>query len=384
MIRIFQTGDNHIGLNYAHYENGETLAKCRIMTLRDMVQTANEMQCDLFVVTGDLFHSRIGVGKQTVKEVADILAGFEEQVIVLPGNHDYYSTRQYGKDAKNVWSDFNAAIQARNNILLLTEYRPYELSVRDERVVVYPALCMSKHSQPGENNIGWIQAQNIQPDAVYRIGIAHGAVEGRTIDSEGKYFLMSEQVLESIPVDVWLIGHTHVPFPNLNVDTFLENGRIFNAGTHVQTDVSCHTRGNCFLLEIEAGNGQKQVRAKRCVSGSICFSKKEITARADEPLSVLLERELRDLPDKSVLELTLSGSISEEDYQSRGQIINQALSRFLDWNPVNCNALSQLITAEQVKREYAETSFSARLLMELLDNPKEAQMVYDLLKECAS
>ncbi len=67
------------------------------------------------------------------------------------------------------------------------------------------------HSAPGENNLGWIKEAEIDP-SVFNIGIAHGALEGETIDSEGLYFLMSRPELEAIPVDVWLIGHTHVPF----------------------------------------------------------------------------------------------------------------------------------------------------------------------------
>ena len=90
MLRIFLTGDNHIGLKYANYEQGDVLSKYRLDALRNMIQTANSLECDIFAITGDLFHSRRGLGKQIVTDVVNILADFEEQVIVLPGNHDYY------------------------------------------------------------------------------------------------------------------------------------------------------------------------------------------------------------------------------------------------------------------------------------------------------
>ena len=41
--------------------------------------------------------------------------------------------------------------------------------------------------------------------------------------------------------------------------------------------------------------------------------------------------------------------------------------------------LSELISKEKVEAEFAETSFSAKLLTSLLDNPKEAQLTYELL-----
>lgn len=382
MLRIFLTGDNHIGLKYANYEHGERLSNYRLEALKTMVQAANNLQCDIFAVSGDLFNSRRGVGKQIVTEVATILAGFEEQVVVLPGNHDYYSSQNDNGDGKDIWDYFEGATQSMENVLLLTEYRPYELQIKDESVVIYPAFCKTKHSQPGENNLGWIRAQNIQPDQVYRIGMSHGAVEGQTIDREGNYFLMSQKELESIPVDAWLIGHTHVPFPALDTDTFSEAGHIFNAGTHVQTDVACNTDGNGFIIEIEPGTGIKKVCAKRFVSGPVHFYRKEISVSAGESLSDVLTNELQPIADENVVDLVLSGSVSEEDYQSRRQIIDEALSRFLDTKLVDDSALTPIITTERIKREYSEASFSAQLLLNLLDNPKEAQLVYDLLKQC--
>ena len=53
--------------------------------------------------------------------------------------------------------------------------------------------------------------------------------------------------LEDIPVDVWLIGHTHVPFPRDLTEVFTASDKIFNAGTHVQTRWrrrACVTRGS--------------------------------------------------------------------------------------------------------------------------------------------
>ena len=382
MIRIFLTGDNHIGLKYAGYEQGRVLAEHRVDALRNMVQAANEARCDIFAVAGDLFHSRQGVGKQVASEVADILSGFEEQVLIIPGNHDYYSARHDGGDSKNIWNHFEAAISARGNILLMTEYRPYELQIRDEQVIIYPGFCQTKHSQPGENNIGWIGGQDIKPDRSYRIGMAHGAVEGQTIDADGIYFQMTRKELEDIPVDLWLIGHTHVPFPQLDVDTYREDGRIFNAGTHVQTDAACNTAGSCFVIEVESGDGRKAVRAKRYISGSVRFYRKHVAVRPEESLRAALARELHPLEDESVVDLVLSGPVSEEDYQFRAQIIQSALSRFLDRKFVDDSALYPLITEDRIKQEYSETSFAARLLLKLLGEPKEAQMVYDLLKEC--
>ena len=367
MLRIFLTGDNHIGLRYAGHEASAELAAARIDAFAGMVEAANENGCELFVVAGDLFERLRGIAKRDVKAVVDALSRFNGTVAVLPGNHDYYSP-----DAK-LWQDFSDCAQSADNIMLLKEYRPYHVSAGDNDVVLYPALCTSMHSAPGENNLGWIKEAEIDP-SVFNIGIAHGAVEGETIDSEGLYFLMSRPELEAIPVDVWLIGHTHVPFPTLT-DSFTDAGRIFNAGTHVQTDVNCNCPGQCFIIEL---SDDKSVRAKQVETGNLRFYRKNV-ALSPGTMEDTLRRELSAFGDGSVVDLRLSGSVTTDEYDARHELLEELLGRFIE-GTYSDTELSRLISAEIIDAEFAETSFAAGFLKDLLDEPKEAQLAYELLK----
>ena len=367
MLRIFLTGDNHIGLRYAGHEASAELAAARIDAFAGMVEAANENGCELFVVAGDLFERLRGIAKRDVKAVVDALSRFNGTVAVLPGNHDYYSP-----DAK-LWQDFSDCAQSADNIMLLKEYRPYHVSAGDNNVVLYPALCTSMHSAPGENNLGWIKEAEIDP-SVFNIGIAHGAVEGETIDSEGLYFLMSRAELEAIPLDVWLIGHTHVPFPPLT-DSFTEAGRIFNAGTHVQTDVNCNCAGQFFIIEL---SDDKRVRVRQVETGVLRFYRKSIVL-SPETMEDTLRRELSALGDNSVVDLRLSGSVTNDEYDARHELLEELLGRFIEGTYSDAE-LSRLISAEIIDAEFAETSFAAGFLKDLLDEPKEAQLAYELLK----
>lgn len=369
MLKIFQTGDNHIGLKYASHEKAEALVSARISAFEQMVALANEEGCDLFVITGDLFENTYGIANRDVKSLVELLSAFRGTVVILPGNHDFYD-----KDLK-LWQTFRQATADKDNILLLTDDRPYALTINEEKVLLYPALCRALHSEPGQNNLGWIKAEQIIPDGTYRIGIAHGAVAGETIDKEGQYYLMTRQELESIPVDVWLLGHTHVPFPADLGEEFQPCEKILNAGTHVQTDVSCNTEGLCFIIEMDE---QKNLRAKKVLSGNLHFYRKNIALRASE-MQATLERELAPLPDNSVVDLVLSGAVSGEEYDNRCALIEGSLSRFVE-GTYNDSALSRLLSKEQIDAEFAETSFSGKLLTALLDEPKEAQLAYELLK----
>lgn len=367
MLRILLTGDNHIGLRYAGHEASAELAAARIDAFAGMVEAANENGCELFVVAGDLFERLRGIAKRDVKAVVDALSRFNGTVAVLPGNHDYYSP-----DAK-LWQDFSDCAQSADNIMLLKEYRPYRVSAGDNDVVLYPALCTSMHSAPGENNLGWIKEAEIDP-SVFNIGIAHGALEGETIDSEGLYFLMSRPELEAIPVDVWLIGHTHVPFPALT-DSFTNAGRIFNAGTHVQTDVNCSCAGQSFIIEL---SDDKSVRARQVETGNLRFYRKSI-ALSPETMEDTLRRELSAFSDNSVVDLRLSGSVTMDEYDTRHNLLEDLLVRFIEGTYSDAE-LSRLISEEIIDAEFAETSFAAGFLKDLLDEPKEAQLAYELLK----
>lgn len=369
-MKIFLTGDNHIGLKYASHPEAAILCGKRISAFEGMVNCANKENCALFVIAGDMFQDTYSVSKRDIKALLDTLSRFNGTVVVLPGNHDYYNA-----DVK-VWMYFKDVMKAYDNIMLLTEYKPYNLTCGDDDVIMYPAHCTSLHSAPGENNLDWIKGENIVPDSTYRIGIAHGAIEGETIDNEKAYFLMKRSELDSIPVDVWLIGHTHVPVPgNLKEDEYTVGERIFNAGTHVQTDVSCNTDGECFIIEICK---DKVVKAKKYVSGNIRFCRKNITVSSGEFESKVIDA-LKDIADDSVVDLILTGAINAEEYESRHRTLESLLSRFVEGTYSDSN-LSILITKELIESEFPETSFSAGLLTALLDEPKEAQLTYELLK----
>lgn len=378
MIKIFVTGDNHFGKKYGRYpEIKDKLIQSRFDVLEDMVQKAEMEGCELFVITGDLFDNIKTIKVSDVKHVAGILAGFTGNVIVLPGNHDYFTGDE------TVWKDFENAISStEHNITLIKEYRKYEFDTAEEKIAVYPAFCRSKHSK--ENNLGWIKSEEIHRDGAINIGIAHGALRGITPDLKEEYFLMTEMELSAIPVDVWLIGHTHIPYP----DTLEENSdakgyKIFNAGTHEQTDLSNNTEGNCFILTIRKQGESAEVLARKYVSGKIRFYDLDISVKPDREnsLSNAIKEAVKDKDMNSVLRLNLSGSLKQEEYRDRSSIYRELLGGFLTYE-INDSDLNEEITIEKIHEEFAETSFAAQFMEELIDNPTELQMAYQLLQEC--
>ena len=92
MIKIFVVGDVHIGKKYDRYPNiKDKLQQSRFDCLDRCVKEAEREQCEFLVVTGDLFDNNRTISVKAVSEVVRILAGFGGRVLVLPGNHDFYT-----------------------------------------------------------------------------------------------------------------------------------------------------------------------------------------------------------------------------------------------------------------------------------------------------
>lgn len=372
MVKIFVTGDVHIGKKYDRYpEIKERLIESRFQCMERCVKEAEREQCEFFVITGDLFDNVSTIRQQDVKRIVEILSGFGGRVLVLPGNHDYYTGEE------KVWKDFqNAMAKVEHNIILLTDFKTYPFEVGEETVSFYPAFCQSKHS--GDNNLGWIKALN-PDDSTYHVGVAHGALAGLSPDMKGEYFPMTERELNAIPMDAWLIGHTHIPYPSgLSADKDAAGYKIFNAGTPEQTDLSTDTSGVSFILTLNRNAGKTIVSARQYQSGEIRFF--DVNAAAGENgLKAAVSSAVGNLPENSVIRLTVSGTATSEEYAEKQKIYDDALCHFLTYE-VSDSDLSELISPEQIRAEFAEIGFAAKLL-EALTDPKEIQMAYELIKQ---
>lgn len=348
MLKIFVTGDNHIGIEYKEHPRKDRLVAERIEAFTRMVDKANEEGCELFAITGDLFEDT-EVDDNRVKAVVAELKRFNGPVAVLPGNHDYYT------NTVSVWQTFLKELESDSQIKLLTDEKPYEY----ENFTIYPAVCHSHHSD--DNALGWIKKYNFPDDGKIRIGMAHGTVEGEAPDEKKQYFYMTRDELRNIGVNAWLIGHTHVPFPRHLKENF-ERVRepIFNPGSHVQPDSATVTEGLCFILEFDE---QGKVFAKKFVSGALRFYKKKLNVLGD--LEKTLEKELKECIDNSVVELEVKGAVNEDDFKRRDAIIEQVLKRFLEAKPPVYGDLTILITEKKIDKNFPETSLYSKMLKEL-------------------
>ncbi len=367
-LRIYHTGDLHIGMRFTHYPETirDLLGDARIQVLENMVADANQRQCHLLVVSGDLFdHQNVAV--KTVSRVQDILSGFEGAlVLVLPGNHDFDDGMQ------NIWSRFGRTSHSRIHVAGNTEAIP--LNYFGIPAVIYPCPCDQKHSS--QNRLAWIPPKEQRPDAVWHIGVAHGALQHLSPDMERRYFNMTEHELVALDMDLWLMGHTHKSYPTQEE---IRGQRIFNAGTPEPDGMDCLHDGGAWLIELE---DQKAPSAWRIKTGMYRFMDESVSIHGPDDIRRLSAILADGQPEKTLLRLTLSGRIREDD-RIELEGVRQLLEKkmlYLEWVD---HALQTKVTREMVEREFTKDSFPHAWLMTLLERQDDAalQIAYEMIRE---
>lgn len=367
-IKILHTADNHIGLSFGRYPSNvrQTLVDERFSALEQLVKTANERSAHFVVVAGDLFDKQ-SVTKKLVERTASILAGFEgEHVLVLAGNHDFYE----GEDNK-LWKWFKAAVEGTCVIPLLERgTKQFDLDVGCIRFYACP--CPSKHGD--EHVIGWV-ADEEKEAGVLHVGIAHGNVEGLGLDSDQRYFNMSESDLRTAGLDSWLLGHIHVPFPASGT-----SGRphFFMAGTHAPDSIKCSHPGHAWWIESSADGS---CLFEPITPGCIRFIRiTRALERPDDISELAVECEAFDLPN-TVLDFQLSGRLDNEGMGALKQLCSDLSDKCLHFSYES--NVAPVLSAAEIATRFPDGTIPNSLLRGLLadeEHPGDAQIALEIME----
>ncbi len=363
-IKIFHMADLHIGMKFSSYPDavkGE-LKKARVDALQKMVEMANGQGCNMFVVAGDLFHKNTGIAKKDIASSVKALEAFNgECVLVLPGNHDF------DNEMIQLWDSFKSP--GLEKIVFINEERPYPLDEFDLDAVIYPAPCHSKHSY--ENNIGWIKDESMD-DGKLNIAVAHGSIDGISPDLNGEYFPMSMAELNGLPVDLCLLGHTHVPYPT---GSDIRGIKVFNPGTPEPDGLDCGHDGNAWIISVD---DQKNISAEAVETGIFRFIDREFTIREIEDYSKIAENILSSKSEKTVARIRLVGSTDEDVFKARRKEYEK-LEEKLAHLIIDDSGLGIKISREKIEKEFLDGSFPQKLLTALSDDEGALQIAYELI-----
>lgn len=366
-LKIFLTGDNHIGLKFNRYPTDikQELIEARIENLKKLVSLANKEKCQLFVIAGDLFDN-IRVGQREVERAAKTLKHFDGIVLVMPGNHDFYD------DMGELWKQFKK--HSGENTIILNDWKTYSLQDYDIDATIYPAYCNQKHSE--QNSLGWIKEVGEKSETKWNIGIAHGSLQGLSPDLDNRYYGMNERELEGIKMDLWLLGHTHIPYP---VEKEVYNRKVFNAGTPEPDGLDCSHGGQAWLINI---NKDKVIQGKQVETGIYRFYDLDFEIESMDSLEKLKNELLLGDISKKIVRLNLSGRI-EKDLMRELESLYQVIQSKILHLTINEDNLKMKISKEDIEREYTKNSFPHQILNSLMVEDEEAlQLAYDLIRGC--
>lgn len=364
-LKIFHTSDLHLGMKFSGYPEVQSmLTEARFTALQNLVNKANEERCDLFAVAGDLF-DRVYVDSIDIIRAAQILGDFHGKLAaVLPGNHDFVTA-----GSNDLWNVFkentgdNVKVLKDNNIVNLDHYHIDG--------ILYPAPCYAKHSK--ENCVGWIKENKIEDDAKYHIGIAHGSLGGVSPDPDRNYFPMTHEELENMGMDIWLLGHTHIQYPEKpgTMD------KIFFSGTPEPNGFDITHEGKAWIFELD---DSKRIHSTTLSTGKYRFLHEEVELEPSCDLEQLIKDSLKGNYENTLLKLKLKGSLAIEEYEKLPQVTGFLPDIF--YPIVDDDDVAEMIDQDFIDKNFTEGSFPHRLLSTLAeneDNWEALQTAYELI-----
>lgn len=373
MVRILHTADVHLGLKFLRQtlsdDVQQDLVNARLDVLNRMVDLAMAEQCDLLVVAGDLFDST-RVPATLVRRAAEQLRRFSGTVIVLPGNHDYIESASENR----LWPDFREALGDRH--LVLSEPRKYSLTVLDTPVVLYAAPCRSRHSKT--NGLGWMhEARQQDTEEHLRIAIAHGSLGGLSPDFNQEYFPMEREELERLGMDLWLLGHTHVRYPNVEAG---EETRIFFPSVPEPDGFDCHHSGYAWVIDIAQG---QMPRYRSVNTGAYRFHELEYLVESEHDLDQVASQLSKLRQGHDLVKLKLTGRLEQSLFDGLSDRL-ESFKQLVRHVEIDTSGVLQLIQQAQIDSEFTEGSCAHRLLSELAKKEEDRlalQLAYQLILE---
>lgn len=365
MMKILHTGDLHIGREYKAAEPSVAALyrQARLDALGNIIRIAETESCNYMVIAGDLFDSH-NPPVSLIDTVCGVLNQCPCPVLIIPGNHDYC------QDEDKLWTKVKSTVDD-TKIKVFDQCEAYDMS----DAVFYACPCNDRYS--GHNQLAWLKVNRNRDSKKLNVGIAHGAIEGLSYDSAGKYYYMEMHELEGLGMDLWLVGHTHIPFPSGEI---IKEQRIFNAGTHQQTDIADNSEGSVFVIDIA---DDKTVTARKVHTGTISFVRKELNLVHGKSLQESLVGivDSLDNPERTTLRLTISGIAPAEEYANRKNIYDSINKELLFFDPIDYD-LEPEFTADMIDAETIMGTPENTLLKKYLGSPELLNLAMELIRSC--
>ena len=189
MVRVLHAADFHLDSAYGALTAQQAAARRRESreNLTRLVDYANDHQAQLMLLSGDLFDSD-AVFAQTGEMLATELGRFRGEVVIAPGNHDYYGP--HSAYARILWPE---------NVHIFAHDAMESIAFPQYGCVVHGAAFVSAEA-------GTLVPQHTaEDDGLVHLGVLHGDVGSK----DSRYRPISVQQIADSGFDYLALGHVH-------------------------------------------------------------------------------------------------------------------------------------------------------------------------------
>lgn len=272
-------------------DDAALLAEARFTAIERIAALATAEQVDAVLVAGDVFDAQT-VSDRTLHRTFQLMKGYSGPWILIPGNHD-------AALAESVWTRAQRlnAIPPNVHALLAPEVRVFT----DAGIAILPAPLTQR--QTYQDLTDWFDSAET-PAGLLRIGLAHGSVAGQLPESADSPNPIAPTRAQSARLDYLALGDWH---GCKQIDS-----RTWYSGTPEQDRFKDNNAGHALIVDIAEPGAEPMVELRAV--GQHQWIKREATLAVASDLDTLLA-ELAQLPDKSVVDLTLRGQIDLHNHQ---------------------------------------------------------------------
>jgi len=192
MVRVLHASDFHLDSAYGGLSPEQ--ARQRRQESRDLVRSmvdyGNDHGAQLLLLAGDLLDSDAVYG-QTGAELSAALSAFRGEVVIAPGNHDYYTAGS--PYATTLWSE---------NVHIFTSPAMERIAFPQYGCVVYGGAFTE-----GEVTERGLSGFSVRPEdgELTKIGLLHGEVGSK----DSHYRPISVEDIAKSGLDYLALGHVH-------------------------------------------------------------------------------------------------------------------------------------------------------------------------------
>lgn len=194
MVSFIHTGDIHLGMKFTSSSLGIDKGKMRREelwhTFNRMIKYAKDENKDMILIAGDLFEDD-AITLKDLKRLSDIFkSADEQQIVILPGNHDSNTTNSY-----------YSAIEWPENVQIFKNTGLQEVHFDNLKTSIWGLTAKRDVTEIV------LELKNIKPKYGYKnILMLHGEM-GSTAD----YPIPDIDKLTSLAMDYIALGHIHKP-----------------------------------------------------------------------------------------------------------------------------------------------------------------------------